>query len=884
MDKTTSAVDEGGRTPSPWDQAIPDVTLREWLPPNESFLRRALDQLPSPIAAVGQGPDPRILFLNQQFVLTFGYTLDDIPTQRDWTIRAYPDEEYRAACSEWWCAAVANPAGTQGQVGSRECRITCKDGTERNALICASVLDDMVLISLLDITGHKRVEQDLQKSLDRFNEAQRAAHIGTWESDRVRQRVWWSEEAYRLFGLAPGHSPPNREVFWGQLLHPEDRLATRAVYDEAIATHMEFRVQPRLLLPDGQVKHIEMMGRALYAADGTVVLTRGTFQDITERKRYERELHQARVAAEAASRAKSAFLAHMSHEIRTPMSGIIGMAQLALRDVQDEQQRNFLQKIETSAKSLLGILNDILDFSKIEAGKLQIERVEFDLYSVVEKVIQLVEVAAHEKQLALHVDYPPQLGRQYLGDSLRITQVLANLLSNAIKFTEAGEVTLTIRRPVPGRLRFAVRDTGIGMTTAERQRLFQAFSQADSSTTRRFGGSGLGLVISRQLVELMKGHIEVTSEPGRGSCFSFEIQAEACQPPAPGPVPTSVPSAPLPPPVIPVQRRLTGLAGRRLLLVEDNAINREIVLGFLEGSGLSIEVAQDGQQAVERFRQVPCDLILMDIQMPVMDGLEATRRIRALDRNVPIIALTANAFEEDTEKTRVAGMNEHLSKPIDAEQLYTVLRKYRGPDPDPPSAATAVPAAPVSRLDQWADLPHFDPVSALELAGGDETLYRQVLASFVAFYQDQHLNSDTPDTRNTVHNLKGLCGNIGAIRLRALAITFEQSRDTTLLNVFNQELATVLAHIRAWLQGSAAAAPRPENSTGPTRRQDLSRHIRQRTRDDESNRYRDPSGLLIQRPAQMQTPQKTPGQTQGQIQGQDDQASDGSTDPQTARE
>jgi CheY-like chemotaxis protein len=327
------------------------------------------------------------------------------------------------------------------------------------------------------------------------------------------------------------------------------------------------------------------------------------------------------------------------------------------------------------------------------------------------------------------------------------------------------------------------------------------------------------------------------------------------------------------------------LAGRRLLLVEDNAINREIVLGFLEGSGLSIEVAQDGQQAVERFRQVPCDLILMDIQMPVMDGLEATRRIRALDRNVPIIALTANAFEEDTEKTRAAGMNEHLSKPIDAEQLYAVLRKYRGPDPDPPSAATAVPAAPASRLDQWADLPHFDPVSALELAGGDETLYRQVLTSFAAFYQDLHLNPDAPDTRNTVHNLKGLCGNIGAIRLRALAIAYELSKDSALLNAVNQELATVLTSIRAWLQssalqGSSAAAPRPENSTGPTRRQGLSRHIRQQTRGDESSRYRDPSGLLIQRPAQTQTP----GQTQGQIQEQADQASDGSTVPQTATE
>jgi PAS domain S-box-containing protein len=405
------------------------------------------------------------------------------------------------------------------------------------------------------------------------------------------------------------------------------------------------------------------------AGDGIIILS---WIDITPLKQAEQALIEAKHRAEHLERTKSAFLANMSHEIRTPMNGILGMTQLALRDQPDDRQRHYLQSIEFSAQSLLGILNDILDISKIEAGKLHIEQAPFELGRLVENVLLLVEPAAEQKHLMLRFEFDPDLQPYYQGDALRIRQVLANLLGNAVKFTAAGEVKLAVSRPALGRLRFAVSDTGIGLSAEQQKQLFLPFSQADVSTTREYGGTGLGLAISKQLVELMGGQIGVDSAPGQGSCFHFEIAAEACDAPvAPKPGITTEVS----------QEPAASLMGRRVLLVEDNAINREIARRILEMEGLRVELAEDGQQAVDQFRASRPDLILMDVQMPVMDGYEATRRIRELDPDVPIIALTANAFPEDIDKTRAAGMNLHLTKPIEVDEMRATLRRFLAPGP-----------------------------------------------------------------------------------------------------------------------------------------------------------------------------------------------------------
>jgi two-component system sensor histidine kinase/response regulator len=360
------------------------------------------------------------------------------------------------------------------------------------------------------------------------------------------------------------------------------------------------------------------------------------------------------------------------------MAGIIGMAQLAQRHAQDERQHDYLDKIERNARALLGLLNDLLDFSKIEAGKMQIETIPYALRPLVEDVVHLLQIPARDKGLTLRVDLADDLADRYQGDPLRIRQVLTNLLSNAVKFTATGEVHLAIRQPAVGCLRFDVSDTGIGLTSEERQRLFQAFAQADSSTSRKFGGTGLGLAISKQLVELMGGHLEVSSEPGRGSCFSFEIRAAACPvlateagpnpPEAEGRQGADAPAS--------GQGNLEDLNGFRILLAEDNPINIQIILGLLEGSGLIIAVTENGAEAVARFRNEPWNLILMDIQMPVMDGLEASRRIRELDPRIPIIALTANIGSENTDLILAAGMNAHLGKPINLDELMGTLRQF----------------------------------------------------------------------------------------------------------------------------------------------------------------------------------------------------------------
>jgi len=384
------------------------------------------------------------------------------------------------------------------------------------------------------------------------------------------------------------------------------------------------------------------------------------------------ELASARDVAEAASRAKSTFLANMSHELRTPMNAIMGMTSIVLRRATDPQLVNMLTKIDKASHHLLCVINDILDFSKIEAGRLTLELVSFKFGPVLENLMSMLGPRAEEKELTLFVDLPPDIAQQsFLGDPLRLGQILLNLAGNAVKFTDQGSITVRIMKleetSADVLLRCEVLDTGIGIRPEGQQRLFTAFEQADGSMTRKYGGTGLGLVISRRLAELMGGDIALSSTSGQGSSFWLTVRLGKMTDAAP-PAPTVAEES--------AETQLQARhAGARILLAEDEPINQEVSRGLLEDVGLTVDVAEDGGAAVTIAQRSHYDLILMDMQMPQMNGVEATRMIRTLPAyaHTPILAMTANAFDEDRQLCRDAGMDDHIGKPVDPGKLYDTL-------------------------------------------------------------------------------------------------------------------------------------------------------------------------------------------------------------------
>ncbi len=493
--------------------------------------------------------------------------------------------------------------------------------------------------------------------------------VGIWEWDIPSNQSIWS---YRLFELL--RLPPSEELDadaeWEQRLHPKDRQRIHDGVVHHLKTRRAYKEEVRVRCGDEQYRWFRICGKARFdEQSGRALKMAGSLEEISERKLAEAQLIEERNKAKVAEKAKSEFLANMSHEIRTPMNAIMGMAEMLAGMELGPEQEEMAQTIHGSAKALLCILNDTLDLAKIESGRVEFEQIAFDVLDVSRDVLRTFEIQSKQKNLDLDMSVAPGLSVLRIGDSGRIRQILMNLLSNAVKFTKEGRIHLQLSGDEQ-QLHLAVTDTGIGIRKEKQEDCFNSFVQADSSTTREFGGTGLGLPISRMLARLMGGDLTLRSEEGEGCCFTLSL------PLLPGP--EAGDEEPARSDVRDAMKDSSPAAKLTILVVEDNAVNQRVAQMMLRKLGHEVHIASSGLDGLEQMNTQNPDLIFMDCQMPLMDGYEATREIRKLKpaRALPIIAMTAHAMEGDREKCLEVGMNDYITKPISSESLQLMLEKW----------------------------------------------------------------------------------------------------------------------------------------------------------------------------------------------------------------
>ena len=742
-----------------------------------AIIRRHRDQLQRITDNMGEGlcvlaMDRKITFANPAAVRILGSNSDRIIGRHIHDIIEYRDSADETISLDEW--PIYKGLGQRTAYKDIEAIFVRQDQSRVIVGITSTPLyrgDEVAgcLVVLRDITVRRQAEQDLL----RINKAVESASDAIAIVDVTNRPIYHNKAFVRLFG----YTVYELNAAGGPSIMCADPAVGSEVLDANQQGH-SWTGEVEMLGSDGRAVQILLGADCITDEHGTTVGFVRIYTDITERKQAEEKLRKAKEAAEAGDRAKSDFLSTMSHEIRTPMNGVIGMTGLLMETPLSPEQREYVSTIRTSGDCLLKIINDILDFSKIEAGKLELEAHPFDVRKCVDEVLELLKPNAVAKRIALERTISPDVPPFVMGDVTRVRQILFNLVGNAVKFTHEGKITLGVARDkaVDDRLQFFVRDTGVGIPNERIDSLFRPFSQADSSTTRKYGGTGLGLAITQRLVRLMNGRIWVESTIDEGSTFHFTIQAKEVSALEQARAERRPPSQRL----AKLNQRLAETLPVRILIAEDNPVNQKLAVRVLEKMGYAADVAANGMEVLEALADKRYDIIFMDVQMPEVDGLEATRQIVAQwppEKRPKIIAMTANALQGDREKCLAAGMDDYISKPICLEEIQAALERW---SPGADALGTLPPAG---------DILNLETVNSLREIG-DEFLsdlietFIQITPEFIGKIQLAAQEGDFAGVADAVRGLKGASLNLGAQGLADICGRMEiKGQDTEIPDV-----------------------------------------------------------------------------------------------------